>query len=60
MSLDECDALGRPSFSNSLTQTGVNAESFCGFAEWLISCPQQRGRIDKDSGYELCVDQTDA
>jgi hypothetical protein len=46
--------------SNSLSQTGVNAETFCCFAESLISCPQKRGRIDEDRGYQLGVGQTDA
>jgi len=29
--------------SNSLSQTGVNAQPFCDFSELLISCPQKRG-----------------
>jgi len=31
-----------------LGQTGVNAKTFCGLAESLISCPQKRGWIDED------------
>jgi hypothetical protein len=29
--------------SNSLSQTGVNAQPFCDFSELVISCPQKRG-----------------
>ena len=38
----------------------MNPKTFCGFAEPLISCPQKRGRIDKDRGYKLGIGQTDA
>ena len=38
-----------------LGQAGVNAESFGGLTESLIFCPQKRGRIDKDRGYQMCV-----
>src|SRR5207302_10811487 len=34
-----------------LAQTGVNAQTFGGLTEPLVSCPQKRGRIDKDRGY---------
>ena len=41
-------------------QARVEAESFSGFAEPPISCPQKRGRIDEDRGYQVGVGQTDA
>lgn len=47
-------------FSNSLSQSSVNAETFRGFTEALISCPQKRGRIDKDGGYQVGVGEADA
>ena len=38
----------------------MNTKTFGDFAELLISCPQTRGRIDKDGGYQVCVGETDA
>ena len=43
-----------------LAQAGVNAESLRDFAEWLISCPEKRGRIDEDGGDQVRVGQADA
>src|SRR5712692_9867205 len=49
-----------PSHSCFLSQAGVNTKTLRGLTESLISCPQKRGRIDKDRGYQVCVGQTDA
>jgi len=35
-------------FFKFLSQTGVNGQPFGGFAEMLVSCPQECGRIDED------------
>jgi hypothetical protein len=43
-----------------LSQTGVNAESFSSLAETLIPCPQKRGWIDKDRGYQVRINQADS
>jgi hypothetical protein len=36
------------------------AEAFGDVAQLLISCPHERGRMDQDSGKEVCVDYTDS
>jgi len=38
----------------------MNPKTFRRIAKSLIPCPQQRGRIDKDRRYQLCVGQADA
>ena len=38
----------------------MNAKTFSDPAESLIFCPEKRGRIDKDRGYQVCVGQADA
>ena len=43
-----------------LTQIGMYAQPFRDFAELRISGPQQRGRIDKDGGYQVCIGEADA
>ncbi len=44
--------ISAPKFGFSfLSQAGVNAKSSGDLTEWLVSCPQKRGRIDKDRGY---------
>src|ERR1700730_13780908 len=37
----------------------MNAKTSGGLAQSFISCPQKRGRVDKDRGYQMCVSQTD-
>jgi len=46
--------------SHFSSQAGVNAKTFGDFAELFIFCPQKGGRIDKDRGYQVCIDETDA
>jgi hypothetical protein len=43
-----------------LGQTCVNAKILGDFAELLISRPEKRGRIDKDRGDQVRVNQADA
>ena len=50
----------RSIISAFLRQAGVNAESFGGFAQLLIFCPQERGRIDENGSDQVCVGQTNA
>lgn len=45
---------------NLLRQLRVNAESFGSLAEALVSCPQKRGGIEKDTSDQVCVGQADA
>jgi len=40
-----------PDHFHFLGQIRVDAKSFGGFTQSLISCPQKCGRIDKDGGY---------
>ena len=51
-------ALGNPLSVSG--QSSVNAKSSSDSAEWLVSCPQKGGRIEKDGGDQLCVGQTNA
>ena len=43
-----------------LSQRGLNAQTFGGLTESLVSRPQKHRGIDKDGGYQVCVGKTDA
>ena len=51
---------GARATARTLSQPRVNAETFGGLAESLISGPQKSGGIDQDGSDQVCVNQANA
>jgi hypothetical protein len=49
-----------PPLDELLRELRVNAKTFGGLAEWLISGPQPGRRADQDRSEEVCIDQSNA